>query len=127
MSKERNEEKRFAGKAIEQELERRRKRRARRARSEETSAPVEHLTRRDFVKQVSAAGALLGLPLLAPNARADDDEADTDASDGKSARKGRKRQLLFFNLSHLNGANTTHHLHLAGRKYRLTRVRDHPG
>src|SRR3954463_11959195 len=101
MSKERNESKQLVGETIEQEADRRKKRRARRAQLDQASAPVEHLTRRDFVKQVSAAGAMLGLPLLAPNARADGDDADTDALDGTSVRKGRKRQTLFFNLSHL--------------------------
>lgn len=38
----------------------------------------------------------------------------------------KKKVTLFFNLSHLNGANTDHFMYVAGRKYPLARVADAP-
>ncbi len=126
MGKERSKDKRLSSKASEQQSSDRAKRRSRRLQSDPSSAHANGLTRRDFVKRVTVAGALLGAPLVAPNALGDDYEFNAAMLDPESERTGGKRQMLFFNLSHLKGANTTHHLHLGGRKYPLTRVQDRP-
>jgi hypothetical protein len=79
------------------------------------------VTRRKFIERVALAGAAIGTPaLLAACGGSSDDEAP----DGPAP--GNERRTLFFNLSHLGSADTTHYLNVAGRKYSLTKVGDQP-
>ena len=71
-------------------------------------------TRRDFVKGVGATALLLGAPL------------PRRVFARSLAAGATEERTLFFNFSHLNNRDTTHFLHLAGRRYRLTKVEDRP-
>jgi hypothetical protein len=88
-------------------------------------ASADGTTRREFIKRVGLAGALAGLPLFGPDARAD----------GGLVPRGERRppprrlytcETMFFNLSHLRGSFTSHYLYLAGRKYRLVATEEAP-
>lgn len=70
-------------------------------------------TRRDFVKGVGATALLLGaLPRGVLGAR--------------RAGAGMEERTLFFNFAHVKDVQATHYLYLAGRKYRMTNVRERP-
>src|SRR3954470_1529 len=111
------------GSIDERTAQKRALRRAARARQVAGAHAPQSDARRDFLRHASAAGAIAGLPLVAAGSRADDGVA-SNRGGVEPQRKATKKITLFFNLSHLHGANTDHFLYVAGRKYRLARVAD---
>jgi len=77
------------------------------------------LNRRDWIKRFGAAGLALGLPPLIAGCGGDGDDAPPEPE--------HEQRTLFFNLSHLAAAETTHHVYIAGRRHTLTKVSDKPG
>ena len=93
--------------------------RAARRRAAAAAARPESGARRDFLKGVSAAGAIVGLPAAAASPNVENPGRGRD-------RRLKGKVTLFFNLSHMQGAQTDHYLFMAGRKYPLERVQDAP-
>jgi hypothetical protein len=76
-------------------------------------AAIWESTRREFVKGAGATALLLGaLP--------------RGVFGAGRAGAGIEQRTLFFNFSHLRNSEATHFLYLAGRKYRMTKVRERP-
>ena len=79
--------------------------------------------RREFIKRVGVAAAVIGMPGLPLGALA---AAQGGQGQGRPAKPSKTKVTLFFNLSHLSGFDTTHYLNIGGRKYALTAVADKP-
>ena len=71
-------------------------------------------TRRDFVKGAGATALLLGAPM------------PRGLFARSSSAAGTEQRTLFFNFSRLKNHDTTHFLHLNGRRYRLTKTEERP-
>lgn len=86
----------------------------------DAAAKQSGLTRRKFIERVALAGVTLGTPAIVAGCGGGDDDAPADPAPGN------ERRTLFFNLSHLGPADTTHYLNAAGRKQVLVKVADQP-
>lgn len=94
-------------------------------RRQRAAASAPDMARRRFLERLGVAGATLGAPALLAGCAGDDgDTGGGGANPGPAA--GTQPRTLFFNLSHLGGADTTHYLHAGGRKHRLVKVDDAP-
>ena len=89
-----------------------------------TANGVEDSARRDFIKNLSAAAAALGMPAVASQSLAAED--DDEVSGKRLSRRRKSRRTLFFNFAHLGNVDTQHYLYMGGQKYGLTRVADRP-